>query len=77
MEFLWKVVPPEERPKVQTVPERKKRIGVEVGVDADTSHLNKRRRRTRVTKVAAAVLKLRGGLPFSRELREVASIRPH
>lgn len=72
-EFVWMVIPPAERPKLGTVPEGKKVVGAEVGVVADMSHLNKRRQRARVTKVTEAVLKLKGRLPFSKELNEIAS----
>jgi hypothetical protein len=75
MEFVWKIIPPEERSKFGRVPaEPKTVVGVEVGVGADTSHLNKRRQRARVKKVTEAVRKLRGELPFSKELKEVASV---
>jgi len=69
-EFVWKIVPPEERvvPKVHV---EKKKVGVEMD---DTRHLNKRRQKARVRKVTEAILKLKGGLPFTKELKEIASI---
>jgi len=74
-EFVWKVIPPEERRKPQPPPQQKALIGTEVGVGLDTSHLNKRRQRARVKKVTEAVLKLKGQMPFSKELNEVAGLR--
>jgi hypothetical protein len=72
-EFVWKVVPPEERQEVQEVSARGKTpVNVGVDVSEDNSHLNKRRRQARVRKVTEAVLRLKGGLPFSKELQQVA-----
>ncbi len=73
-EFVWKVIPPEERRKPQPPPHQKAVIGTEVGVGLDTSHLNKRRQRARVKKVTEAVLKLKGQMLFSKELEEVAGL---
>ncbi len=72
-EFVWKVVPPEER-QIPQKPQEKKVFGTEVGVGTDISHLNKRRQRTRVSKVAEAVLQLRGQMPFSNELNAVSKM---
>jgi len=74
-EFVWKIVPPEER-NVPKVHAGKKQVDVEMGDAADTEHLNKRRHRARIRKVTEAVLKLKGGLRFTKELKEVASISP-
>jgi len=72
-EFVWKVVPPEERQTPQ-LPKEKNIFGTEVGAGTDFSHLNKRRQRARVKKVAEAVLQLRGQMPFSKELNAVSEI---
>src|SRR5258708_36728054 len=64
-EFVWKIVPPEER-NVPKVHEEKKQVGVEMGDAADTEHLNKRRHEARVRKVTAAALKLKVGFPFTK-----------
>jgi len=72
-EFVWKVVPFEERPKVAARKMERAVRGAEVGAGVDISHLNKRRQNTRVWKVAEAVRQLRGGLPFTKELHQVAN----
>ena len=72
-EFVWQVVPLEQRPKAAARRMEREVRGAEVGAGADISHLNKRRRNTRVCKVAEAVRQLRGRLPFTKELHEVAN----
>jgi len=69
-EFVWKVVPPEERRHSERPKEKK----TEVGPSTDISHLNKRRQRARVGKVAKAVLQLKGQMPFSEDLEAVSNI---
>ena len=63
-EFVWKVIPPEERQKDPTVAKGKRRV--DVGVSEDISHLNKRRQNARVRKIAEASFKPRGNLPFRK-----------
>jgi hypothetical protein len=73
-EFVWKVLPLQEGgPKIVG---REKKVDAEVRVDEDISHLSRRRQRARVKKVTEAVLKLKGGLKFSKELEEIASMAP-
>lgn len=74
-EFVWHVIPPEERLERQPQPHQKEVIGTEVGVGIDVSHLNKRRQRSRVKKVTEAVIKLKGQKRFSKELEEVAHLK--
>lgn len=69
-EFVWKVVPPEERRPPQQPKEKK----TEVGAATDISHLNKRRQRARVGKVAKAILQLKGQMPFTEELEAVSKV---
>ncbi|KAF9482720.1 hypothetical protein BDN70DRAFT_874741 [Pholiota conissans] len=56
MEFVWKPLPPKQAPPP---PQKKEVFGVEVGVGADYSHLNKRRQRARVEKISLAVQKMK------------------
>lgn len=72
-EFVWKVVPPETRPKAPAPKMERVIRGAEVGAGADISHLNKRRQNTRVYKVAEAVRQLRGEMPFSKELHQIVN----
>jgi len=73
-EFIWKVVTPEERMNDSAVAGQGKPVDDNVNHTADISHLNKRRHNARVRNVTEAILKLKGALPFSKELEEVASI---
>lgn len=50
--WRWQIMEPAEKKVVRKV---EKPFGVEVGVDADVSHLNKRRQRAREEKVARDV----------------------
>ena len=57
--WVWKCIPPEDRPKPPPPKPEKFVFGREVGVGLDTSHLNKRRRIARVGKVSRAVDKMK------------------
>lgn len=57
--WVWKCIPPEDRPKPLPPKPEKFVFGREVGVGLDTSHLNKRRRIARVGKVSRAVDKMK------------------
>ncbi|KAF9523277.1 hypothetical protein CPB83DRAFT_863156 [Crepidotus variabilis] len=74
-EFVWKLVPPEEVRRPKTKASTTDRVvGREVGVGADTSHLNKRRQRARVRKVSEAVLQLKAHMRLPKPLAEVAEV---
>ena len=73
-EFVWRVVPPEKRHQTPQPRPGKQVVGTEVGVGADTSHLNKRRRRARVGKVSRAVLQLKRQIELSRELDQMTEL---
>lgn len=57
--WVWKCIPPEDRPTPPPPKPEKFVFGREVGVGLDTSHLNKRRRTARVGKVSRAVDKMK------------------
>lgn len=65
VEWVWKVVPPNERVAPPAPPKRKEVVGTEVGVGLDTSHLNKRRQEARVGKVSREVTKLKAYKRFT------------
>ncbi|PPQ74548.1 hypothetical protein CVT26_007940 [Gymnopilus dilepis] len=65
-EWKWWVIPPEQRPKAPAPKPAKRIVGLEVGVDSDTSHLNKRRQEARVGKVSREVEKLKAYSEFSQ-----------
>lgn len=67
VEWKWKVIAPEDRPGMPTPKQKKSIVGLEVGVGADTSHLNKRKQRARVEKVSREVQKLKAYNRFSGE----------
>ena len=54
IEFVWKVVDPDEVPPPRPKP-KKEVVGMEVGVGLDYDHLNKRRQNARVGKIARDV----------------------
>ncbi|KAH9477719.1 hypothetical protein JR316_0009945 [Psilocybe cubensis] len=65
IEWVWKVIPPNERMPPPGPPKQKEVVGTEVGVGLDTSHLNKRRQEARVGKVSREVDRLKAYKRFT------------
>ncbi|KDR72612.1 hypothetical protein GALMADRAFT_252763 [Galerina marginata CBS 339.88] len=65
VEFVWKVVPPENRVKVSAPPPEKLVVGREVGVGGNVSHLNKRRMLARAGKISREVDRMKAYNQFS------------
>lgn len=55
IEFVWKVVDPNDVPPPPPSKPVKEVVGKEVGVDVDYQHLNKRRQNARVGKITRDV----------------------
>lgn len=55
IEFVWKVVDPNEAPPPRRPKKVKEVVGEEVGVNVDYQHLNKRRQEARVGKITRDV----------------------
>lgn len=55
VEFVWKVVDPNEVPRPPRSPPKKEVVGKDVGVGLDYGHLNKRRQNARVGKITRDV----------------------
>lgn len=72
VEFVWKVLPQKAAHTHTRLAPVDKVVGREVGVGADTSHLNKRRQRARVRKVTEAVIALKSHMHLSGPLAEIA-----